>query len=122
MTNGERNTVVGLSLLAAIILLWWYLRKRQGVTTQTSVKITGGGLNYQSNSLPQNQMGERLLRICTYDSGATLSLNPGAVGGDHCPPVYTDVAGKSGNLLKDEVITLPSTGTTVAASPDSLSY
>ena len=115
MTTKDRNTWIGVSVLAAILLLWWYLRKRQTVTTQTSVKISGGGLNYQSNSLPQNQLGERLLRVCTYDNGLQISLDPGAVGG-HCPPVYTDISGKSGTLVKDDVITLPSTGTTTAAN------
>jgi hypothetical protein len=97
-------------LVVAILLLVLWLRKKQttspSTTTNTSVKTGGVTTNFPSRDESNNQ----LLRVCTYDSGESLSLDPSAVGG-HCPPVYTDIAGKTGYLVKDEIITLPQAGT-----------
>jgi hypothetical protein len=106
MTQSEKTwTVVGL-FLAILLLVLYLLRKKS--TTNTSVNIPDAS-NPVSNFPSRNANNNQLLRVCTYDSGESLSLDPAAVGG-HCPPVYTDIAGKTGYLLKDEIIVLPQAG------------
>jgi hypothetical protein len=106
-------TVLGLVLAILLLVLW--LRKKNatapaptstGVMTNTTVTVGSDVTQYPS----RDESNNRLLRICTYDNGEQLSLDPNAVGG-HCPPVYTDIAGKTGYLTKDEIITLPQAGT-----------
>jgi len=100
-------SVIGL-ILAILLLILYLMRKKQsatGVQTNTSVKIGGDVTQFPT----RNQNNAQLLRICTYDNGEQLSLDPGAVGG-RCPVVYTDIAGKTGMLVKDEIITLPNAG------------
>jgi hypothetical protein len=105
MTQTAKTWTI-LGLVLAILLLILYLnRKKTATTTNTSVNIGGASTQFPT----RNQNNAQLLRICTYDSGEQLSLDPGAVGG-RCPVVYTDIAGKSGNLIKDEIITLPNAG------------
>jgi hypothetical protein len=97
-------------LVVAILLLVLWLRKKHATasSTTTNTAVTVGSDTTQFPS--RNESNNQLLRVCTYDNGEQLSLDPGAVGG-HCPPVYTDIAGKTGNLVKDEIITLPQAGT-----------
>jgi hypothetical protein len=106
LTKNEQTwSVLILATLIALLALWLHKKKTAGATTQTSVTVQGQTTNFPS----RNDNNEVLLRVCTYDSGSQLTLDPGAVGG-HCPPVYTDISGKSGNLVKDEVITVPQAG------------
>jgi hypothetical protein len=103
-------TVLALALIIVLLVLW--LRKKHATvattSTTTNTSVTVGSDTTQFPS--RNETNNQLLRVCTYDSGETLSLDPGAVGG-HCPPVYTDLAGKTGYLVKDEIIVLPQAGT-----------
>src|SRR4029077_8635381 len=107
----ERTWSVLALMVAILLLVLWLYKKRAatpGPTTQTSVTVGGSTTQFGS----RNDNNEILLRQCTYDSGAILTLDPGAVGG-RCPPVYTDISGKSGVLQKDEVITIPNAGQNV---------
>ncbi len=106
MSKTARTWTILILTLVIIILILWLLRRKSSMMTNTSVKIGGDVSHFPT----RNETNERLLRICTYDSGEQLSLDPNAVGG-HCPPVYTDIAGKTGNLVKDEIIALPQAGT-----------
>jgi hypothetical protein len=116
MTKDERTwSVLALATVILLLVLWLWKKRDMALipkppttTTQTSVTLSGTTTQFGSRN-DQNQI---LLRICTYDSGAQLTLDPGAVGG-HCPPVYADITGKAGNLLTDEVITIPNAGQNV---------
>jgi hypothetical protein len=108
MTQTAKTWTI-LGLVLAILLLILYLNRKKAATptTTTNTSVNIGGTTSQFPT--RNQNNAQLLRICTYDSGEQLSLDPGAVGG-RCPVVYTDIAGKTGNLVKDEIITLPNAG------------
>jgi hypothetical protein len=100
-------SAIGLILAILLLILYLMRKKTPPPTTQTNTSVN---INGDLTQFPtRNQNNAQLLRICTYDSGEQLSLDPGAVGG-RCPTVYTDIAGKSGNLVKDEIITLPNAG------------
>ena len=106
MTKNERTwSVLILALIIALLVFW--LRKKQAASAVTQTSVQVGNVTTQFPS--RNDNNQVLLRICNYDSGAQLTLDPGAVGG-HCPPVYTDITGKSGNLVSDNVITVPNPG------------
>ena len=116
MTRDQQTWSV-LALLTAIVLLFLWLSKKRSTpapqtTTQTSVTLQG-----QTTNVPtRTDNNEIQLRVCTYDSGAQLTLNPLAVNGQACPPVFADLTGKTGNLVKDEVITIPTAGQNSFAS------
>lgn len=107
MSKTEKSWSI-LLLAVVILLLFFWLRKKSAAGTQTQTAVTVGG---QTSTFPtRNDNNERLLRQCTYDSGKILTLDPLGAGGNACPPVYTDIAGNTGNLLKDEVIAIPQSG------------
>ena len=99
--------VLVISVTLLLLLLWLRNKRITGAMTNTTVTIGGTDV---TKFPTRDETNARLLRICTYDNGEVLSLDPNAVGG-HCPPVYTDIAGKTGNLVKDDIITLPQAGT-----------
>ena len=116
MTRDEQTWSV-LALLVTIVLLFLWLSKKRSTpapqtTTQTSVTLQG-----QTTTFPtRTDNNDIQLRICTYDSGAQLTLNPLAVNGQACPPVFSDLTGKVGNLVKDEIVIIPTAGQNTFAS------
>jgi hypothetical protein len=111
MNQTTKTWSVVLLVLAILLLVLWLRKKNATAATSSTTTNTAVTVGSDTTQFPsRNESNNQLLRVCTYDNGEQLSLDPGAVGG-HCPPVYTDIAGRSGNLTKDEIITLPQAGT-----------
>ena len=114
MTKSEQTWTV-LSVVTLLALLYFWLKKKESqptTRTQTSVTLEGTTTSFPTRTDNNNVQ----LRICTYDSGAQLTLNPLSVNGNACPPVYIDVTGKQGNLVKDELLAVPQAGQNTFAS------
>jgi hypothetical protein len=122
MTKGEQTGAILVLVTIIALLFLWLLKKKQTpapqTTTQTSVTLQGTTTTFPA----RNDNNEVTLRVCTYDSGAQLTLDPRATNGSICPPVFIDITGKQGNLVKDALIVVPQSGqtsftTTPAATP-----